>query len=339
MLRFPWANNDVMGVEGKNFVQYPEIGELLSAFIAQHRAGSPTDERVYWIHLKPREIAQGFAERHSIVISNGLVKRHLHLMGYKYRKLSKQLATGQCADRQAQFHVIFTLVAVMSTKTPIISMDCKKKERLGNLYRAGKCYTQQPIKVYDRAANRHDYHYLSEGSVVPHGIYDLQRNQAYLSIGTNHETATFITDNLRWWWESFGMHHYPQARTVLILCDAGGANSYRHHAFKKQMLHLAHQTGIDFIVCHYPPYASKHNPIEHRLFPHLHRAMEGVVFTSYQLVKELMGKTTTSTGLNVKVRINDHYYPIGIKTTPQEVDSQRIQTHPAVPKLCYRICA
>lgn len=323
-----------MGVGGKNFAQHAELGELLSALITEHRAGSPTDEHIYWIHLKPREIAQGFAERHGIVISNGLVKRQLHFMGYKYRKLSKQLATGQCADRQAQFQVIFTLMAVMSMQTPIISMDCKKKERLGNLYRTGKCYTQQPIKVYD-----HDYHYLSEGSVVPHGIYDLQRNEAYLSIGTNHETAGFIADNLYWWWTEFGIHDYPDACTILILCDAGGANSYRHHAFKKQMLRLADQTGIDFLVCHYPPYASKHNPIEHRLFPHLHRAMEGIVFTSYQLVKELMEKTTTSTGLKVNVRINDQYYPTGIKTDPNEVDLQRIQPHPAVPQLSYRICA
>ncbi|MGB3779335.1 MAG: ISAzo13 family transposase [Tunicatimonas sp.] len=321
-------------MDEKNFVQYLKIGELLSAFITEHRAGSPTDESIYWIPLKPREIAQGFAERHGIMISNGLVKRHLKVMGYKYRKMSKQLATGQCADRQAQFRVIFTLIAVMSTETPIISMDCKKKERLGNLYRTGKCYTQQPIEVYD-----HDYHYLSEGSVVPHGIYDMQSNQAYLSIGTNHETASFIADNLCWWWTEFGIHDYPDACTILVLCDAGGANSYRHHAFKKQMLHLAQQIGIDFIICHYPPYASKHNPIEHRLFPHLHRAMEGVVFTSYQLVKKLIEKTTTSTGLKVKVRINDRYYPTGIKTNPQEVDFQRVQPHPAVPHLSYRICA
>lgn len=211
------------GVDEKNFVQYLKIGELLSAFITEHRAGSPTDESIYWIPLKPREIAQGFAERHGIMISNGLVKRHLKVMGYKYRKMSKQLATGQCADRQAQFRVIFTLIAVMSTETPIISMDCKKKERLGNLYRTGKCYTQQPIEVYD-----HDYHYLSEGSVVPHGIYDMQSNQAYLSIGTNHETASFIADNLCWWWTEFGIHDYPDACTILVLCDAGGALSLIH---------------------------------------------------------------------------------------------------------------
>ncbi len=260
-------------------------------------------------------------------------------MGYKYRKQYKNLSTGESALRQAQFQVIFTLVAIMSTESPIISMDCKKKERLANLYRAGKCYAQAPIQVYDRAANRHDYAHLATGKVIPHGIYDWQRNQAYISIGTSHETAGFITDNLLWWWTEFGIHHYPQAQTILILCDAGGANNYRHHIFKKQLLDLAATTGMDFVICHYPPYASKHNPIEHRVFPHLHRAMQGVVFSTYALVQELMEKTATATGLRVMVRINDHYYPTGIRTDPKEVDFQRIQTHPAVPQLSYRICA
>lgn len=334
MLKLAQVGNGVRVGAEKNFAQRVDLAHLLSAFIEQHKAGSPTDQDVYWIHLKPKEIAQGFLEQHGVVISNRLVKKHLRQMGYRYRKQYKNLATGQCANRQAQFQIIFTLVAIMSTQSPVISMDCKKKERLGNLHRAGRCYSQQPIQVYD-----HDYDYLSEGKVVPHGIYDLQRNEAYLSIGTNHETAGFVADNLYWWWVNFGIHHYPQARTILILCDAGGANSYRHHAFKKQMLLLAQKIGIDLVICHYPPYASKHNPIEHRLFPHLHRAMEGVVLTSYQLVKELMEKTTTSTGLKVHIRINDHYYPTGIKTTPQEVDFQRLQPHPAVPQLSYRICA
>lgn len=328
------TDNAVRVGAGKNFAQRADLADLLAEFIEAHKAGSPTDAACYWIHWKPREIAQRFAEQYGIVISNGLVKRQLQQMGYKYRKQYKNLATGQCAERQMQFHVIFTLVAMMSKQSPIISIDCKKKERLGKLHRSGRCYSQTALQVYD-----HDYHYLSEGSVVPHGIYDLQRNEAYVSIGTNHETAAFVADNLLWWWESFGIHYYPDAQSILVLCDAGGANSYRHHAFKKQLLALSEQIGIDFIVCHYPPYASKHNPIEHRLFPHLHRAMEGIVLTNYELVLELVQKTTTTTGLKVMARINDQYYPIGIKTTAQEVDTKRIQAHPVVPQLSYRICA
>ncbi|MFT7227301.1 MAG: putative GNAT superfamily acetyltransferase, partial [Neolewinella sp.] len=119
------------------------------------------------------------------------------------------------------------------------------------------------------------------------------------SIGSSHETADFISDNLLWWWDHYGIHHYPDATSVLILCDSGGGNSYRYHAFKKQLLELAHKTGLDFIVCHYPPYASKWNPIEHRVFCHVHKAMQGIVLSDYELVKKLIAKTKTKEGLKV----------------------------------------
>lgn len=318
----------------KNFVQHPDVEQVLRTFIECHKAGSPTDASVYWIHWKPSEIAARFFQEHNHKVSHGLVKRQLNQLGYRYRKMIKNLPTGCYEQRDQQFKIIFTLVAMMNSHTPILSIDCKKKERLGNLYRAGRCYTQQPIEVYD-----HDYEYLSEGKVIPHGIYDMQRHEAYVSIGNSHETAEFIADNLLWWWDEYGIHHYPDARTILILCDAGGGNSYRHYAFKKQLLVLAEKVGIDFIVCHYPPYSSKWNPIEHQVFPHLHRSIQGVVLTDYQLVQELMQKTETSTGLKVVVRLNDKQYFTGIRTTKQEVDFERIQFHQLIPKLSYRIAA
>ncbi len=116
-------------------------------------------------------------------------------MNFRYRKLSKNIATGHYADRDKQFKVIFGLVAIMSMQTPILSIDCKKKENIGNLYRDGKCYANNPVKVYD-----HDYSHLSEGRIIPHGIYDIQRKEGYVSIGNSHETAQFIAGNLLWWW-------------------------------------------------------------------------------------------------------------------------------------------
>jgi hypothetical protein len=318
----------------KNFVQLPDAFQLLQAFIQRHKAGSPTDAQVYWIHLKPKEIAQRFAQESGISVSHGVVKRTLAFLNFKYRKLSKNVATGHYGQRDQQFHIIFTLVSLMSLNTPILSIDCKKKERLGNLYREGKCYSQGVIEVYD-----HDYDHLSQGKVIPHGIYDLQRNEGYISIGDSHETAEFIADNLGWWWDNFGLHHYPDATTLLVLCDAGGANSYRHYAFKKHLLILAQKLGIDIVICHYPPYASKWNPIEHRLFPHMHNAMKGVVFSDYKIVKELIDKTKTDTGLKVVVRLTTKKYPIGIKTIKSEIDFNRIQFHPLIPELSYRICA
>lgn len=306
----------------------------LRAFIEKRKAGSPTNAQIYWIHLKPSRIATLFEQQTGNKVSNGLVKRVLKDLDYKYRKLRKSLATGQYNRRNEQFEIIFELVALMSLDTPIISIDCKKKEQLGLLHRAGKTYCNSPIEVYD-----HDYSYLSKGKVIPFGIYDMQRNEGFISIGNSHETAAFIKDNLLWWWDHFGIHHYPKAQTILILCDAGGANDYRHYAFKKQMLLLASQIGMDIIICHYPPYASKWNPIEHRLFAHVHHAMSGCVLTDYHFVKELIEHTQTKSGLSVNVRLNLKTYQIGLKHSRNDLDYSRIYFNKKIPKLSYRIAA
>jgi Rhodopirellula transposase DDE domain len=289
---------------------------------------------VYWIHLKPKEIAEQFELETGSKISNGFVKRLLQAKGFKYRKMSKNLATGTYTQRDEQFKIIFQLVSLISLNTPILSIDCKKKERLGNLYREGKLYCTDAVEVFD-----HDFGHLSTGIVIPHGIYDLQRNEGYVSIGMNHETAEFTKDNLLWWWDNFGIHYYPDARFILILCDAGGANSYRHFAFKKQMQILAKTINKDIIICHYPPYASKWNPIEHRLFCHMHTAMQGVVFSDYNIVKELIGKTKTENNLLVHVRLNSKHYPTGIKTNRNEIDFSKFQFNQIIPELSYRIAA
>ena len=284
--------------------------------------------------MKPKEIAQLFELESGIKVSNKCVKRILNELGYKYRQLSKQLATGSYAQRDTQFEIIFQLVLLMSLQSPVISIDCKKKERLGHLYRSGKCYSSAPVKVYD-----HDYDHLAEGKVVPHGIYDMQANIGYISIGSSSETAAFIIDNLRWWWTEHGIHRYPTASNILLLCDAGGANSYRHHIFKIELQKLSAELGMSFIVAHYPPYASKWNPIEHRLFCHVHQAMQGVVFTDYQLIKELCEKTNTKNGLTVVVRLNLKEYLIGNKANKDDIDLKRISFDKNIPSLNYRIYA
>jgi hypothetical protein len=305
----------------------------LIALIEEHKAGSPTDSNVYWISIKPYSIAKFFLERHQIKVSNGLVKRLLNDLGYGYRKQSKQLATGSYERRNEQFKIICALVSIMSLDSPVLSMDCKKKERLGNLYRAGKCYCTQAVKVYD-----HDYQNLSEGKVIPHGIYDMKANKGYMSIGSNFETADFVIDNLLWWWWEYGIHEYPKAQNILLLCDAGGANSYRHHIFKHRLQIFAEETGLTVYVCHYPPYCSKWNPIEHRLFSQVHKAMEGVVFSDYQTVQKLIEQTSTRTGLTVEARLNLKQYETGIKVAKTDIDPKRISFHPEIPELSYRIC-
>jgi len=309
-----------------------DLEQRLTAFIERFKAGSPTEPSVFWVSKKPKELAKLFNEEYLGDVSNGSFKRLLKELGYGYRKQSKQLATGTYARRNEQFAIITQLLLTMSIKSPIISIDCKKKERLGNLYREGRCYCQAPIKVYD-----HDYQYLSEGKVIPHGIYDLQANKGYVSIGNSAETANFVIDNLRWWWTEHGIHLYPDATNIYLLCDAGGANSYRHHIFKDRLLGLAQELGMSLVISHYPPYASKWNPIEHRLFCHVHQAMSGVVFSDYQTVKERIEATSTRTGLTVVVRLNLQEYQKGIKVDKTIKEDKRIQYHPKIPDLNYRI--
>lgn len=317
---------------GKKKIAHPDIQNLLTVLIEAHKAGSPTDEQVYWISVKPWQLAVLFYEQHHIRISHGVVKRLLKALGYAYRKPSKQIATGSYGHRNEQFHIICSLVLVMSLQSPVLSTDCKKKERLGNLYRNGKCYCTKAAKVYD-----HDYEHLSEGKVIPHGIYDLQANQGYISIGSSSETADFVIDNLLWWWWEYGIHQYPDATNLLLLCDAGGANGYRHYIFKHRLMQFAKETGLSVIVCHYPPYCSKWNPIEHRLFCHVHKAMEGVVFSDYQTVQECIAHTATKTGLTVVVRLNLKEYQTGVKINKALIDPSRIQQHPIIAELNYRI--
>lgn len=157
----------------------------------------------------------------------------------------------------------------------------------------------------------HDWPSLATGVAIPHGLYDLKRNQGFVTLGTSHDTSEFACDSLRWWWQTYGRHDYPDATSLLLLCDGGGSNRSNTYLFKLDLAKFAQETGLTVRVAHYPPYTSKYNPIEHRLFPHLTRACQGVIFTSIELVQELMAKASTRTGLRVTVNILKKVYQTG----------------------------
>lgn len=306
----------------------------LEDIISLNAAGSPTDPAVKWTHLKPSDISELYSGKWPDRISNGTVKRLLRKMGYKKRRPSKDLATGRSPFRSEQFGLVFYFAFMFAEmeNNPILSMDTKKKELLGDLSRSGKVLCKEAPKTYD-----HDYAHLSEGKVVPGGLYDMKRNEGYVSIGTNNETAAFIADNLIWWWEDYGIHHYPDATHLLIYCDCGGANGYRHHAFKKELQRVAKYIGIRIVVVHYPPYCSKWNPIEHRLFSQMHRQAEGCVFISYEQVKRIFEATKTKTGLKTFVRINHRQYEKGLGITKEQIEEKRILYHSQLPQFNYTI--
>ncbi len=212
-------------------------------------------------------------------------------------------------ERNRQFKKITKLKSKFDREgLPVISVDTKKKEKLGNLYREGTVYCQEAEIVFD-----HDYPYLAEGTVTPHGIYDLKYNDAMVNIGVSADTSEFACDSIKLWWDKVGRQRYSGAKSLLLLVDAGGSNSYRHHIFKESLQSLAYSIGVEIRVAHYPPYSSKWNPIEHKLFPHVTRAMSGVIFKSYQLVRELIENTSTKAGLTVTANIIDKIYEKGKK--------------------------
>jgi hypothetical protein len=273
---------------------------------------------------------------YQVEIETDCIKRILYENGYRKRKPNKQVATGTSPCRAEQFRVISFLMNLflLMKDNPIISIDTKKKEVLGNFSRNEAVLTEgeEAVKVLD-----HDYPYLGTGKAIPHGIYDVKLNEGYLSLGASHETARFVVDNLEWWWETSGKYEYRHATRILILCDSGGANGHRHHLFKKLLQELARKIGKKLVICHYPPYCSKYNPIERRLFAQVHRTIREVILTDLGQVKELMSKTRTKTGLSVKVRINPEVYPLKQPSLAEDIDKKRLLRHPTMPNLTYTI--
>jgi hypothetical protein len=300
--------------------------------LREHTAGDPMREAVKWTDLTRREISRRLAER-GTPAGKRVVKQLLKKHGYVKRKARKVKAMGRRhPDRNAQFENIARLKReYLAAGQPVLSMDAKKKELLGNFYRDGKLYTQEAIEVLD-----HDFPGAASGVVFPHGLYDMGLNRGHINLGTSHETSQFACDSIERWWHQVGREQYPRASKLLLLCDGGGSNSASRYVFKEELQGLASRLGLEIRVAHYPPYCSKYNPIEHRLFPHVTRACQGVVFHTVGIVKSLMEKTQTSTGLRVTVDILDKVYEVGRKCTNGFKKAMKIVFDDILPKWNYR---
>lgn len=186
------------------------------------------------------------------------------------------------------------------------------------------------IAVYD-----HDFPTLAEGIVIPHGLYDVVRNIGYITLGTSHDTSEFASDCIIYWWEHYGRHQYPHATEIVLPCDGGGSNSARTYLFKMMLQHAAQTIGLPIRIAHYPPYTSKYNPIEHRLFPHVSRACRGIIFRSVDMVRWFMAKTTTRTGLQAYVNIIDKVYETGKKVADTYKEAMGIVFDAYLPQWNY----
>lgn len=310
-----------------------ELDEKFLEVLRDHTAGDPMDETVRWTNMTPQNISQVLQKDHGIKISKSVVRKLLKKHNYRRRKAQRRLSLkSEIKNRNEQFENIARIKAEFEMAgNPIISMDTKKKEDLGNFYRDGHLYTREELKTFD-----HDFKSYAEGTVVPHSFYDLKLNVGYVQMGVSHDTSEFACDSFRHWWYTHGQQNYPGASAILILCDGGGSNSSLHYIFKQDLQTLADEIGVEIRIAHYPPYCSKYNPIEHRLFPHITRACQGVIFTSIEVVQELIEKTNTKAGLKAFVHVINKVYEIGRKVAAGFKENMRIVFDDLLPRFNYR---
>ncbi|MBX9654332.1 ISAzo13 family transposase, partial [bacterium] len=213
----------------------------------------------------------------------------------------------------------------------MIRIYTKKKDLPGNFHRACRIYTQEKTVTYD-----HAFSSAGSGMVIPHGVYDGGRNQGFLHLSTSHDTSELACDSIATWWKTSGRKRYSAAKKLLVLCDGGGSNGATRYVFKEALQKLADRLGIEIQVAHYPPYCSKYNPIEHRLFCHVTRACRGVIFRGPEVVRHYMAKTETSRGLNVKVSVIEKVYEGVRRCDAGFKESMKIVFDKVLPKWNYR---
>lgn len=238
-------------------------------------------------------------------------------LGYSLQSTRKIREGGKHPDRDRQFQHIATTVAQYQTQgDPVISVDTKKKELVGDFKNGGKEW--QP-EGHPEAVRIYDFIDAELGKVAPCGVFDVTANPGWVSVGVDHNTAEFTVESIRRWWREMGRSLYPNAKRLLITADCGGSNGYRVRLWRVQLQKLADELGMTIAVCHFPPGTSKWNKIEHRMFCHITQNWRGHPLLSREVVVNLIGNTTTSSGLRIQAQLDENIYEAGIKVTDQEL--------------------
>jgi hypothetical protein len=300
--------------------------------LEDHTAGDPMRLGVLWTNLSRRQIAARVTEL-GTPISRHVISQLLRKHRYRRRKALKKRTMGpRHPDRNAQFENIARLKReYLEAGLPVVSIDTKKKELIGDFYREGAIDAQGTIEVND-----HDFGSMGSGTVIPHGIYDVGLNRGFVHLNTSHDTSELACDSLATWWEGHGRADYPKATQLLVLCDGGGSNSASRYVFKEQLQELADRLGVEIRVAHYPPYCSKYNPIEHRVFPHITRVCQGVIFHTLEVARQFIERAKTSMGLRVTVSVLDKVYSTGRKYAEGFKETMKIVFDEHLPKWNYR---
>jgi hypothetical protein len=302
----------------------PGLLPALLALIEPEERGDPMSP-LRWTTKSTRTLAEELT-RQGHPVSADTVADLLHEQDFSLQANAKTIEGKQSPDRDAQFRYLNEQVrAHQAAGQPVVSVDTKKKEQIGNFANGGREWrpAKDPVRVADHDFTTRDH----ATKVAPYGIYDLTANTGWVNVGTDHDTAVFAAESLRRWWRGAGAQAYPNATRLLITADAGGSNSYRSRVFKAELAALAAETGLVITVCHFPPGTSKWNKIEHRLFSHITHNWRGRPLTSHEVVVNTIAATTTRTGLRVHAELDTGTYPLGVKVSDEQMAALPLIAH------------
>jgi Rhodopirellula transposase DDE domain len=303
----------------------------LEELLADATAGDPVSS-TKWTHRSLRTLREGLRRR-GIKLSEKTIARLLGQQHFSLRTNRKRLAGTHDPERDRQFRYLTRLRRLYVTLgLPVISVDTKKKELVGNFQNRGRCYRRQARDVLD-----HDFLRWAVGRAIPYGIYDYAHNDGYVAVGTSQETPAFAVAGIRHWWLDVGRHRYPQANRLLIEADCGGGNDCRKWEWKEGLQGLADEFGLIITVTHYPPGASKWNPIEHRMFSLISANWAGEPLVSYAVILNYIRRTRSSKGFHCRACLDRTDYPTGYRVTPAAKEWVRLKPRPVLPKWNYTI--
>jgi len=310
-----------------------DIVKELELIMDENTAGDPMSA-LKWTCKSTRNISDELNKK-GIKVSYRTVYNLLSEANYTLQGNKKTLGNSNSQNRDKQFRYINSEVKkYMNNNEPIISVDAKKKEQVGNFKNTGQTWRKKsnPKKVHD-----HDFASLGEGVAIPYGTYDIQKNEGFVNVGIDADTAEFAVNGIRQWWYLMGKKNYPKAKKLLICADGGGSNGSRNRTWKINLQKLSDEIKIEITVCHYPPGTSKWNKIEHRMFSFISMNWKGQPLESYEMIINLISNTTTRKGLKIEAKLDRNEYEKGIKVSDKELEEINIKFNKKNPKWNYTI--
>ena len=311
----------------------PEIKKDIENILEENTAGDPMS-KLKWTNKSTYTITNELKNKGQN-ISEDTTGRIIKKLGYSLQANIKSKESGSSEERDSQFRYINEEVKIFEKKNmPVISVDTKKKELVGNFKNNGRKWRK---KGKAEIVNVYDFEYLSKGKAIPYGIYEVLKNNGFVNVGISHDTSEFAVESIRQWWKNIGKKNYPNANELLICADGGGSNASRSRLWKFYLQKLANKTGLKITVCHFPPGTSKWNKIEHKMFSFISMNWKGKPLRNYKIIINLIEGTTTKKGLKIKAKMDKKLYELGKKISEKEFDKINIKEHEINPRWNYTL--